>query len=389
MALPSSGTPLSIEDIRNEFGGAAPDEMEEYYRGGAYVTENNLSVPICPTLDCEVSINDYYDGELVYSRTITSNDDNLVLSELFTIGEWQSTSPKEVVIDTAVTIGSFDPTIAAVRTGTGNNGTLKLINNGFIYGAGGAGGTSGAGQDGGIALWTQVPTIVENNSSIRGGGGGGGKGGQGADTYWYPLGDVDLYIAGKGTIYNNVCDIYNATYVPSFFDIFWHEEDFADGIVSINYGGNNVFFADLPGNQPPYPSQYDCTDGFTCIKGPLQVDCFGNGDRKFWAYRRRKTAIQIGGPGGNGGHGIGAHDTRTGGIEGTIIADGVKGGRGGVGGDWGINGNNGDPGRGGDSEHTVVVAARAGLSGGLAGYYILGNSNVTWNVTGDVRGRVG
>lgn len=46
MPLPSSG-PISLEMIRQFYGGAAPDSIFEYYRGGAYVpnTAGNSGVP--------------------------------------------------------------------------------------------------------------------------------------------------------------------------------------------------------------------------------------------------------------------------------------------------------------------------------------------------------
>jgi len=47
MGLPFSGngTPIDFSDIQTTFGGANPISMSEYYRGGAYVTDNNTSVP--------------------------------------------------------------------------------------------------------------------------------------------------------------------------------------------------------------------------------------------------------------------------------------------------------------------------------------------------------
>ena len=47
MGLPFSGngTPIDFSDIQTTFGGANPISMSEYYRGGAYVTDNNVNVP--------------------------------------------------------------------------------------------------------------------------------------------------------------------------------------------------------------------------------------------------------------------------------------------------------------------------------------------------------
>lgn len=57
MTLPASG-PISLSDIRNEFGGSAPDSLSEYYRGGAYVPNipANNSIPTSGA----ISLSDFY-----------------------------------------------------------------------------------------------------------------------------------------------------------------------------------------------------------------------------------------------------------------------------------------------------------------------------------------
>jgi hypothetical protein len=44
MALPTSGA-IALTDIQTEFGGVNPINMSEYYRGGLYVTINNVGIP--------------------------------------------------------------------------------------------------------------------------------------------------------------------------------------------------------------------------------------------------------------------------------------------------------------------------------------------------------
>ena len=65
MALQTTG-PISLNDIRGEFGGSIPDGIEEYYRGGAYVTENNTNIPSCSTGDCFINLEQFYGGERLY-----------------------------------------------------------------------------------------------------------------------------------------------------------------------------------------------------------------------------------------------------------------------------------------------------------------------------------
>ncbi len=45
MTLPAAYAPISLGQIQGEFGGDAPVAISEYYRGGAYTTNNNTNVP--------------------------------------------------------------------------------------------------------------------------------------------------------------------------------------------------------------------------------------------------------------------------------------------------------------------------------------------------------
>lgn len=104
-----------------------------------------------------------------------------------------------IIIDSGVTIYSDDTNIPAFKTGGSEGdeygGTLTIINNGYIYGAGGKGGNGGAsagtcyvplcrgddGEDGGTALYLETNITLTDNGSILGGGGGGGGGGGSED----------------------------------------------------------------------------------------------------------------------------------------------------------------------------------------------------------------
>lgn len=48
MTLPAAYAPISLGQIQGEFGGDAPIYLSEYYRGGAYTTNNNTNVPTGP-----------------------------------------------------------------------------------------------------------------------------------------------------------------------------------------------------------------------------------------------------------------------------------------------------------------------------------------------------
>lgn len=84
----------------------------------------------------------------------------------------------------------IEPNVRITSTSTGNpafdtgvfpvGASLKIINQGFIYGTGGLGGSGGAvpvnGGDGGLGLNLQVDTVIDNLLGNIGGGGGGGGG---------------------------------------------------------------------------------------------------------------------------------------------------------------------------------------------------------------------
>ena len=56
MAMPIAYNPISLGQVQTEFGGADPIGINEYYRGGAYTTENNTNVPTSGT----ISLEDFY-----------------------------------------------------------------------------------------------------------------------------------------------------------------------------------------------------------------------------------------------------------------------------------------------------------------------------------------
>lgn len=104
------------------------------------------------------------------------------------------TDPVEVVltINTTIVLSSTSTSTHSLDTGTGwhANSTLKLINNGLIYGLGGVGGVGGyatsylivasgtAGAVGGPCIKLQYDLTIDNtNGNIFAGGGGGGAGG--------------------------------------------------------------------------------------------------------------------------------------------------------------------------------------------------------------------
>jgi len=72
MALQASGA-ISLSDIQTELGGASPISLSEYYRGGAYTSSANTSVPTSGA----ISVSNLYGAEnvfeLVYSNISSSS----------------------------------------------------------------------------------------------------------------------------------------------------------------------------------------------------------------------------------------------------------------------------------------------------------------------------
>jgi hypothetical protein len=239
--------------------------------------------------------------------TVSSSANNLDFRTLIVNAGWNQVTPVNatVTINAGVFVGSSSTANPAftVQGSFPSNSKLNLVNNGYISGAGGAGGrtdyeltvSAGAGNAGGPALSVSIPVNVTNNGYNWGGGGGGG----GAWT-----------LGGGG-------------------------------------GGGTVVGGGGAGNVGSAEKGHSGT-----------ATAGGNGG----AYVAGEAA-----KGGNPG--IGATGTNT-------SSSGCSSGGGG----GGSPGYSGGPGGG--------CGTGYGAAAGLPGYYIVGNSNVTWVVTGTRLGRI-
>lgn len=360
MTIKASGS-LSIEEIVTEFGGIDPDSLDEYYRGAGLVTENNSGVPASG----EMSLNVFYSTVSEVTKLITSNVNNLVLSTLFSETDWVNTKPKIVHIQAGVTVGSTSSGTVACRSGTTVNGqpmggTLLLMNDGYIYGAGGVG-SSGNGGNGGNSFQAEIPMSIDNiNGRIYAGGGGGGGGGDGAQVNFYP----------NGTAYS-----YNTSITSTLY--YWWEDP-SLSFYSLYFLNASVYQSSAA------PINPQLTGSFFYERGPLQLVTAGS---SFYSIRRRYPTASIG-QGGNGGAGIGSNQAKGLGLSGTIFTYGRLGGNGGNGGGWGESGISGNSGQGGTTNYEVLVAAQSGFNPGTPGNYIIGNGNVTWIANGSRLGGV-
>jgi hypothetical protein len=179
-----NGPSLSLSEIQDEFGGTNPIGLDEYYRGGARVPNNNTDVPTSGP----ISVRNFYGAtrRIAIPLNIPAGDyaydvfNNRGSSYVAGLSDITVTVPSGVYVGALATNGyamlvpnSFNPA-----------DTVTIVNNGVISGRGGNGGDSqfGAqsggnpGTTAGHALWVNRPTNIQNNGIIAGGGGGGGGG---------------------------------------------------------------------------------------------------------------------------------------------------------------------------------------------------------------------
>jgi len=174
MALPTDG-PISLWDIQQEFGGASPTRLGEYYKGGQYVLLTDYA-PNVPTSG-PISITDFYGAKRTSLTTVTFNtagDNFIVLPDTF-------------------------------------SGTLNIVS--MTGGGGGGGGPDSypgyVGYPGQTVTGGSIPAAagdlinafvgVGGGPGGSGGGGGGGGGGKIICTRLYELGlmSKEIYLADQ------------------------------------------------------------------------------------------------------------------------------------------------------------------------------------------------
>ena len=349
-------------------------------------------------------------------------------------------------VNSGVTIGSTSG--AALTVGSFPAGSqIKLVNYGTIKGRGGIGGaganyggSAGGGELGGTAISTTVNITIENNGAIYGGGGGGGGGGYSSTTSTcFPIGTPISTPNGIVAIESlNVGDLvygfdigetanYSADLVAKpvtqVFKHSWSEADEFSKLIIISHtrgtlnitGNHEILTSSQPGTtylgfvraeylkigdiiydeqgQPseileispgePYDYVYnfEVADVHTYVAGGIRVHNGGGGGGG--GGKGTTTTTYAGGGGGGGGGtvpgtggagGSGANNNGVAGSSGSASA----GGAGGVY-DSGSGGSLGTAGTGGAGSNPGT--------GGAAGYYIIGNSYVTWTAIGTVLGQ--
>lgn len=299
-------------------------------------------------------------GELIV--VISTNKENLNPSSLFGI-YWTQNIKKRLIVNSGVTIGATNTTNYALTIPAGMGGILTIDNNGSIQGAGGSA-NSGTG---GNAIFVGSPVSINNQGTIYAGGGGGGQGGNGGQgtsgLVWSLL--ETRYNLNTGSL-NYGWNLYN-----TFYYTFW----------------DNVIVYNSTSSPPPPSGTVGQVYTWGSLRSQTNVPFVQQFEVQRWGYTETITA---GGIGGNGGIGRGYNQTSTNGIPGSSGgANAGIGGIGGNGGDWGASGTNGTIGTNGNYTVAPSLGQTGGPGfGGLAGFYVVNNGNVTWINTGTVAGRV-
>lgn len=378
MTLPSAYNPISLGQVQTEFGGSNPISMAEYYRNGLYTTSNNTNVPIGPA-GVRIKLSDFYGAVNEILRYITTTSTNVNASSYFTAAEWASSAPKRLVINSGVTVGATNTSNYALNIPSGFGGTFRLDNNGSILGAGGAA-NSGTG---GNAIFAGAPISINNGGIIYSGGGGGGQGGTGGNGSYVGLG-AEQFLGSSGW----------RTFPGYGYDQYGYRCQQACKDAFPQYANVRAVF----NVSNPYRDKYCCV---ACCFGSCCDCCNNDNDQDANAsccYGQPYILIGTsGGAGGSGGRGQGYDGNLAAGpifgqtngpLDGGTNAG--RGGTGGTGGNWGTSGDNGVIGANGNAGSAPTLGTSGGpTSGGLAGFYIVNNSNVTWIATGTRAGRVG
>ena len=166
MTLPASGI-IKLSDIQAEFGGANPIGLSEYYRGGAYVTSNNTSVPTSGA----ISLTNFYGATSVFAFTISSSTQDANLNTLAIAAGWDGSAPLVCNISAGIYVWSDSTANAGLIVSV----PCTINNSGYIIGKGG----NADGYAGGpaISITSSGVTLTNNSGAyIAGGGGGGGSG---------------------------------------------------------------------------------------------------------------------------------------------------------------------------------------------------------------------
>jgi hypothetical protein len=180
MPIKISG-PISMQDIVNEFGGDAPHNLDEYYRGGSRVPNANINVNVPST--GAIAVGDFYGASKVIYFTIEMFGGGGAGGNGYEDGGDPNTRPGDgqptgILLKSNFDNGVFNFITSASGGNAGLHGTL-----GATAGGDGAIGSFGTGGNAGGALNTAAPAADFSKFGSGGGGGGGDQGSSGGSFF--------------------------------------------------------------------------------------------------------------------------------------------------------------------------------------------------------------
>jgi hypothetical protein len=358
---------------------------------------------------------------------ISSNQTNLNLYSY--VGSPTTPLRLIAIINSGVTINSGSTSSPSLTiSGFPSGSQVKLVNWGTIKGAGGSGGTganyggaAGGGGAGGTAVSVASTITIENQGTIAGGGGGAGGGGYSStSSTCFPAGtlistpnglvaietlDVDDLVYGFDIGVDNYSAELVVKPVTQVFKHSWAEADEFSKLIIIDHTSGTL---NITGNHEVLTSSRDATGPYQHFVraehlqiGDTIYDDQGNpseileitpGDKYDYVYNFEvadvHTYVASGVRVHNGGGGGGGKGTTYyyyagfGGSAGTGDVAGSAGANGSA-----ANGVTNAAGTAGGLGQAGTAGSQTNAgAGGAAGYYITGNTNVTWTATGTLLG---
>lgn len=181
MALQPSGA-ISLSDVNVELGNSSTAQIN---MGGTSVRT------LFGVASGQIKMSDGYGKANDFTLTISSDATDVDIATAATAAGWNGSVYLMVVINSGIYVSATSTASPAMTiSGSFPNG-LKVTNNGYIVGKGGAGGAGGdatnfsasygsAGSAGGKALSVSSSVTFDNTSGVIAGGGGGGGGSAGS-----------------------------------------------------------------------------------------------------------------------------------------------------------------------------------------------------------------
>ena len=268
---------------------------------------------------------------LSYDIEISSDRENIELRQLAIDHGWDGAANVQLnyIISEGVVVGSSDTSMPAITTGDLSDSQTVLINNGIIIGKGGNGGQGGS---------VSGNTVNDGQDGFDGG--------------------TALFVTSPLSVTNNG-EIYGGGGGGGGGGSSWFT-----GVYSAPMGGG------FPVNFAAGGGGGGAAQGFAASSG-------GGGG----SANTSSGTENINSPGNSGGSSsVSAPGAGNSGGSATFESKTIVAGSGGSGGGTGENGGSGTAGNGSNNS--------ASGNGGLAGYYVRGNSNVEWLNLGTVNGRV-